>query len=383
MWLAKRGKFENLGTNDAYYDTHDNNDGEKKNVKKPTVKSGGFFSLNPQKVPEKQKEAEKFSFSTGKKLSIYTEKAVPMAEKPDKAPFIFVLCIFVLNFFACFALELTKLSPTGAHFLKSALYILVYALPALVYILLIGDKNKKYNIVGFSPSYLAFTFACLALLLSVTALQKYYIAYTFTYSEDMGTMGVNAFLVLISSAVLPAICEEICVHGIFQHEAAKYGGGFAGIIASSLVFAMLHFELQYFVIYLISGLILGSLTHITSSCVPAIIVHMLNNTAAIFIGDRMAYVAKERIGGTLLMIVLTLLAFVFLIIILRMAQRISESRAMVDEGVKKGTREEADFLISKSGRTFERVIKSLTNPSFLLCIAIFIIAVAVFSSMKA
>lgn len=389
--MAKKGKFEKLGKNESYFDTHDDKNGDKKNktgvfkkvARRLTDENGEILNLNPQKVPEKAQESEKFTFSKNKRVSIYTEKVTPQAEKPEKAPYVLALCVFVLQFFALFALSFARLSPTGLHILKSVMYIGVYIVPVLVYIMSAKERKKKYNVRGFSPSHFTFIIACLALLLSVTALQKYYIAYTFTYSEEISVTGVNIFLALISSAVLPAICEEVFVHGIFQHEVSEYGGGLSGIIASSVVFAMLHFELQYFIIYFVSAIILGSLTHITGSCVPSVIVHMINNAAAIFLSSRMAYVAKERIGGTLLMIVLSLLSFAFLIIVLRLAQNISENRAMRAEGVSQGKAEEVDFLTSKKGRTFTRIIRSLTNPVFLICVAVFIIAVITFSEIGA
>ncbi len=390
--MAKRGKFEKIGKNEAYYETHETSGQNKKNstgflkkvANKLTNEKGELLNLNPKTVPEKAPETSKFTFEKNRRSVIYTKKEIPEAGRPDFAPFVLMLCVFVLQFLATLLLLKTELSATKMQVLKSAMFVGVYIIPCIVYIISAKNRKKLYGVRPFSPSYLPFTFTMLALLLSVTALQKYYIAYAFTYSTSTGANGANIWLVLLSSAVMPAICEEIFVRGIFQHEVSRYGGGITGIAVSSILFAMLHFELEYFIIYLISGIILGSLTHITGSCIPAIVVHLINNVASVFLTDRVTSVAQEQIGGTLFMIILALLSFAFLIIVLRMSQNISENRAMAAEGIReRKDRESDELLISREGRTPTRLLKCLINPFFLVSVAIFIIAIVAFSALGA
>lgn len=82
--------------------------------------------------------------------------------------------------------------------------------------------------------------------------------------------------------VLGPILEEIIFRGIALKSMKKYGA-FTAVIFTSIIFSMFHLNLVQFMTPLLLGLLLGFITVKTDSIVPAIIIHMFNNSMATLI----------------------------------------------------------------------------------------------------
>lgn len=386
--MGRKGKFEKIEKNESYYSTHANEEpddaGKESFFKKvsDTVKNKGktLGGIDPDKVPEKKKISSKFTYTKNTRKTIYAPKEkVAEADAPDKAPFILMLCIMCLVLLAKYLFSLPffgGLSEKNFVIAETIVSIAVYVVPSVCYLFLTGDGRKLHYAKPFSPKMIPFMAAMFALVLCATALQKYYIAYTFSYSVEFGTAAKSLVLVMITGAVLPAVCEEFFVHGVLQRAFSEYAGGITGVLASALVFAMLHFEMQYFIIYFVAGIIMGTLTHVTGSVFPAMIVHFLSNAFSILFSDRLSFIAVERIGGTLLMVLLALLCFVFLIICLRLVENIATHKS---EGIK--TADENEILaVANKGRTLERSGKLFSCSLMLFSYAVFVFALIFFTN---
>ena len=387
--MGNRNKFDKIERNDTYYEAYGEEEiTEKKKKKDKKNKIKDLSGLDASNVPEKEKPSFRFTFTKEKRKVIYDNEKTSDVTPPSKAPFVFMLTVFCLVLLMSFALtsnRFNRLDDTTAAAVKAGMYILAYLVPSIIYLVIPHSGKHLHNIRRFSVSTLAFSASCLGLMLCLTALQKYLIAYSFSYSEPTVAVQGNIWLGLVTGALLPAVCEELFVRGILQHKISEYAGGFCGITVGALVFAMLHFELQYFMIYFVSGLVLGAVTHVTRSVFPAIAVHFLNNALSIVFSEKLSFVATERIGGTLLIIVLAGICFGFLILTLHLAETISEKRAEKSlkmpnktplEGHLDGERN-AFFLLSPQGKTATRSFKVVTNPFMLSAVAIFIIIVFV------
>jgi membrane protease YdiL (CAAX protease family) len=93
----------------------------------------------------------------------------------------------------------------------------------------------------------------------------------------------SAFFVALSSGV----GEELLFRGVFDRELGTFLGQHAGILASSLLFAYVHFIgifwrfIDLAALYFLCGLYLSYIVVLTGSLVPAIVAHSFYNFVAI------------------------------------------------------------------------------------------------------
>jgi membrane protease YdiL (CAAX protease family) len=86
-------------------------------------------------------------------------------------------------------------------------------------------------------------------------------------------------------AVVPAICEEVLVRGAIARGIAARFGPLAAVLLSSGYFALLHLSLARALPTALLGAALAVIVLRTGSLLPAILVHALNNTAALLLAD--------------------------------------------------------------------------------------------------
>lgn len=378
--MGNKKKFDKIEKNEAYYAAYGEDENENEDVKKPAKEKKSFFDIGSSDIPAEELLPSRFTYKREKRKTTDTreqqERQADAAESP-RAPFVFalvVLCMVLVSGFVISSNLFSSLDEKTASYIKISLYVGAYIVPSVIYLLLPQSGKSLHNIRRFSASVMPFAASCLGLVFCLTALQKYIVAYVFSYSEAAGSVPGHIWLSLLTGALLPAVCEELFVRGVFQYEVSKYAGGFCGIMAGALVFALLHYELQYFMVYVVAGIVLGAVTHVSRSVFPAMLVHFLNNTISILFSDKLSFVATERIGGVLLIIVLASLCFGFLILTLHLAEKISEGRAEKYLSGENEAREKATFfLVSSEGSTASRFLKVFASPFMLAAYAIFII----------
>lgn len=95
-----------------------------------------------------------------------------------------------------------------------------------------------------------------------------------------GTDWISLFMSFLALAVIAPIFEEIAFRGICLHVFAKYGTRFA-IIASSMLFSLLHGNVIQSLFAFGLGILLSLLTLKSKSIIPATIIHFANNSIAI------------------------------------------------------------------------------------------------------
>lgn len=92
----------------------------------------------------------------------------------------------------------------------------------------------------------------------------------------------NLFLQLLLVGVLPALCEEFLHRGILL-QGTKHIGFKKSILISSLLFALLHFNIEQVSYAFVIGLILGFVSVVAKNIWPAIIIHFVNNSIATYL----------------------------------------------------------------------------------------------------
>ena len=92
------------------------------------------------------------------------------------------------------------------------------------------------------------------------------------------------FLVnVLVSAVLPGICEETAHRGLLLKGLSGHGQRFA-LIMSSLLFGLMHMNIDQFFYATLIGILVGYLALICDSIYPAMIIHFMNNFLSTFAG---------------------------------------------------------------------------------------------------
>ena len=92
----------------------------------------------------------------------------------------------------------------------------------------------------------------------------------------------NFFLQLFLVAVCPAFCEEFLHRGLVL-QGIKHMGFKKAIVISSLLFALLHFNVQQVSYAFVIGLILGFVAVVSKNIYPAIIIHFVNNAISTYL----------------------------------------------------------------------------------------------------
>jgi membrane protease YdiL (CAAX protease family) len=94
--------------------------------------------------------------------------------------------------------------------------------------------------------------------------------------------GKETLLGVLSVAVVPALIEETIIRGIIMQPLRKYGDKYA-IIASALLFAVMHGNMVQIPYTVIGGLLLGYLAVVTGSLWPSIVLHFVNNLYSVVV----------------------------------------------------------------------------------------------------
>lgn len=103
-------------------------------------------------------------------------------------------------------------------------------------------------------------------------------------ATQVGTYTVGILLInILMTAILPAICEETAHRGMLLKGLSPLGQKWA-IIISSLLFGLLHLNIEQVFYATLIGFLLGYISTITENIYPAIIIHFMNNFLSVFMG---------------------------------------------------------------------------------------------------
>lgn len=117
---------------------------------------------------------------------------------------------------------------------------------------------------------------------------------------DADTLGL-LLLTIVSTAVVPAVCEEVLFRGVIMQSLRRFGDLFA-LFTSALLFALLHRNFVQLPNALITGTVLGFLMLQTGSLHVVIVCHLVNNLIPVVLQSVMA--VFPAVSDTLVMLVL-------------------------------------------------------------------------------
>lgn len=178
----------------------------------------------------------------------------------------------------------------------------------------------------------------------------------------------NIIYIVVAFAILPALTEEFIFRGIVFSEYSSYGAGIA-ILMSSLMFSMLHFNLQMFLIYFYCGIVSAYVVYVTQSLFAAVLLHLINNMYAIFFESMLWDVIKKPNSMVFFLIVVTVLFGIFLLLSLNSAEKI-----LYNNGIK-GKKSPPEAQKKEGG--IKLLFEAVLSPVFLACVIFFIVAALV------
>ncbi len=248
--------------------------------------------------------------------------------------------------------------------------LVAFGLPCIAYYLLKGKKLSEpiYGIPKRGPQLLFMLFAALFFVGGTLLIKFFYFALgasdaaIVNFYGDITESVANATHgeIILSLIVIPAICEEMLFRGIIFSEYRCYGTANA-IIISALSFAMLHFSVRNFLIYLFAGLVFGFVTAMTRSVVPSMLLHLLSNTLNIYASDSFLRITVDKNGSYFVGFVLVVFVALAFILLLSRVETICHGYA---------DRPPMEVIPPKSSANIGKVFFS---PTFALLIIVFIL----------
>lgn len=143
---------------------------------------------------------------------------------------------------------------------------------------------------------------------------------------------------LVSIAVVPALVEEFAIRGAVLQPLRRYGDKFA-IIASAIIFAVLHGNLIQAPFALIAGIALGYAVCITNSIWTGVLIHFCNNLYSVIIEFLIEDIADEQLLNRIYIITMIALYAVSILgsvifVIVKGKRKLMPSFTLIPEGQK-------------------------------------------------
>lgn len=224
--------------------------------------------------------------------------------------------------------------------------VLFLVIPAILFI-----KRKKLNLretLGlkkFNPINLPFILFLTILMQYPLAAASEFTAFIFgdqlSFIFDDLVSESSFFILFLSIAVSPAICEELFFRGLVFNRYKNRVSLRTLIVMNALLFAIFHLNIQQFSYAFIFGVIVSLVVYLTDSIYPAIIMHFCNNFLSVIemkfpnsYFSILDYILPKGEGmfyvGT--MIILAIFSSVVIYVVLMYMARFN-GRSLIDYGV--------------------------------------------------
>ena len=206
-------------------------------------------------------------------------------------------------------------NPVMLQVLQIALTTVAFWFPAVLIFKLRGSRigetvmlaaPKKGTVL---PMFLFGMAFCMFANISTAILQQFFknfgIDYHLPRTEDpTGVLGIC--LVLLANCFFPAFVEEFVFRGLVLGSLKQYGEGFA-VLASSILFGLIHGNFEQIPFAFLVGLVLGFIAVQTGSLWVGMAVHAANN----FVSVLFSYFLKDIPNEAANLIYLVLLLVIF------------------------------------------------------------------------
>ena len=195
-------------------------------------------------------------------------------------------------------------------FLPFAIAYVVLKKKKIAGILPLGTTYNKKAATSLTMLFIPLMLFSTFIINLVSTIIQNILGITFTTGvEDPKILGFDGFLIAtLSTAVLPAVLEELIIRGIVMQPLRRFGDKFA-LVASALIFGIMHGNMVQIPYTVVAGLFMGYLVIATGSLWPSIILHFVNNFYSVAL-----LVAYDNFGDTAGAIVSVLFIGLFIIL---------------------------------------------------------------------
>lgn len=173
--------------------------------------------------------------------------------------------------------------------------VIIFGVPLLLYTLLVSKNLKQtFADTGFKAingkmilisillgvvlyainSFVATTFSSIISFFGYETVKLGYATQTINYLELLKE--------LVLSCLLPGVCEEFLHRGIMLHANKKQTNPRYALIISSLLFGLMHLNINQFFYASILGALMGYVALASDSIFPSMIIHFMNNALSTY-----------------------------------------------------------------------------------------------------
>ena len=282
---------------------------------------------------------------------------------------------------------ISKAESQDIVFSAAILELFIFALPAAFYIKIKNEnflKASKLSPVRFShlpfilSSFLTYVFgAVIVLYIQMNFLGAG--ASTGFLSVTEGVT-VSPFSIFLYYVFIPAFAEELFFRSVLISSYSSFRGPVA-VVMSSLFFALIHFSFAELPFYFFSGVVLGTLTYVTGSCIPSLILHIINNTVIVYGGSVLGAFLRESSSSIILAFLLVVAFLGSLLSMLSTMEEIYEKKSLAFEsGVLPGKRRatletvaRASIMEKRKETHFISAKNVFLSPTFFIVIVLYIL----------
>ena len=215
--------------------------------------------------------------------------------------------------------------PALMHLLQILLSITIFLFPFLIVVKNSARSSKEILAFGrpngglFLPMVLIGIGFCAFGNIATGAISNFFSFFGIELNSPKmeNPDGVFGFLmVVISTAIVPALVEEFAVRGAVLGTLRRFGDGFA-IIVSAIIFGLMHGNLVQMPFAFVVGLALGYAVVKTGSVWTGVVIHFINNFVSILLDEFISSTGSvyfENAVGTVYYMVCLLCFFVGLLL---------------------------------------------------------------------
>lgn len=187
-------------------------------------------------------------------------------------------------------LNIQAMSNTAYLFLNMALYVSYLAVPALLVAALSRRRQNPFPTKRVSVgNYAVALFGGMAMAVLANYLTNLIMSFLVEmgvpypqFDETQSGTSVSLLLNLLSTAILPALLEEMVMRGYVLGSLRRYGDKLA-VVITAMLFGLIHGNVLQLPFAFFLGLVLGWLVVQTDSIWPAVLLHFGNNAMSVLL----------------------------------------------------------------------------------------------------
>ncbi len=202
------------------------------------------------------------------------------------AMLLFLILFYGLDVVALLLLAAVPMGEVGEKLIDSATYFLSFALPA-IFLWLITPRRERSPMPlspQLPPRLWLLIPAGLAVILSSAIVNSQVLAWigypSSSGASHYGMTATQGVLLFISTAVVPALCEELLFRGAIFSALLPYGKTTA-VLVSAVLFGLMHQNIAQIFYTTMAGVVLGVLCARSGSIWAGVLLHFFNNFIAV------------------------------------------------------------------------------------------------------